>query len=176
MRRMDLADEQLGAGNETAQRLGIKGPSACRLSGRVAVVAAFSFFLMSIFFLPSRALANSPARAQVSVGISVSFGPPPLPVYAQPMCPGPGYMWTPGYWAWDPNYGYYWVPGTWVLAPFPDALWTPGYWGWDPGVSLFIWHGGYWGTRIGFYGGINYGFGYFGNGYDGGYWRGRDFY
>ena len=35
---------------------------------------------------------------------------------------------------------------------------------------------GYWGPHVGFYGGINYGFGYFGAGYDGGYWRGRDFY
>ena len=115
------------------------------------------------------------ARAQVSVGISVNFAPPALPVYEQPLCPGEGYLWTPGYWAWDPDYGdYYWVPGTWVLAPQPGYLWTPPYWGWS-GVS-FIFHDGYWGPRIGFYGGIDYGYGYPGRGYYGGRWERDRFY
>ena len=39
--------------------------------------------------------------AQVNVGITVAFAPPDLPVYEQPVCPGEGYFWTPGYWAWD---------------------------------------------------------------------------
>jgi WXXGXW repeat (2 copies) len=115
------------------------------------------------------------SSARVAVGISVNFGPPALPVYAQPPCPGPGYMWTPGYWAYTPASGYYWVPGAWVVAPFVGALWTPGYWGF--GGGLYLWHPGYWGTRVGFYGGINYGFGYTGDGYHGGYWNhGRFFY
>jgi len=108
------------------------------------------------------------------VMISVSFAPPELPVYEQPLCPGQGYIWTPGYWAWDPDNGYYWVPGTWVLAPEVGFLWTPGWWGWSEG--FYIWHPGYWGPEVGFYGGINYGYGYFGNGYQGGYWRDRQFY
>ena len=58
------------------------------------------------------------------------FAPPVLPVYVQPPCPQPGWMWTPGYWAYGPD-GYYWVPGTWVPAPYVGALWTPGYWGWN---------------------------------------------
>ena len=111
--------------------------------------------------------------AQVAVGISVRIGPPALPVYAQPICPGPGYMWTPGYWAWNDVDGYYWVPGTWVLAPV-GMLWTPGYWGWGGGV--YLWHPGYWGPHVGFYGGINYGYGYTGVGFAGGEWRGRSFY
>ena len=45
--------------------------------------------------------------AQIGIGISVNFGPPPLPVYEQPICPAEGYLWTPGYWAYDPLYGYY---------------------------------------------------------------------
>ena len=106
--------------------------------------------------------------------ISVSFAPPALPVYAQPLCPGDGYIWTPGYWAWDPGNGYYWVPGTWVLVPEVGFLWTPGYWAWADG--LFYWHPGYWGPVVGFYGGINYGFGYFGSGFEGGYWRDRQFF
>jgi hypothetical protein len=53
-------------------------------------------------------------------------------------------------------------------------LWTPGYWGWSNGIYLF--NVGYWGPTVGFYGGINYGFGYGGFGYGGGYWRGNSFY
>ena len=71
--------------------------------------------------------------------------------------------------------GYYWVPGAWVEAPYMGALWTPGYWGFYGGRYLF--YPGYWGLHIGFYGGINYGFGYVGFGYEGGYWNsGRFFY
>jgi hypothetical protein len=55
------------------------------------------------------------------------------------------------------------------------ALWTPGYWGFYGGRYSF--YPGYWGLHIGFYGGINYGFGYVGFGYEGGYWNsGRFFY
>jgi WXXGXW repeat (2 copies) len=114
-----------------------------------------------------------PATAFAGVFVSVTIAPPALPVYEQPTCPGDGYIWTPGYWAYGP-YGYYWVPGTWVVAPEVGLLWTPGYWGWSDGV--FIWHAGYWGPHIGFYGGVNYGYGYFGSGYEGGYWRGRQFF
>jgi hypothetical protein len=111
--------------------------------------------------------------SQVAVGISVRVGPPALPIYAQPICPGPGFLWTPGYWGWNDDGGYYWVPGTWVVAPV-GMLWTPGYWGW--GGGFYAWHAGYWGPHIGFYGGINYGFGYGGVGFVGGEWRGGAFY
>lgn len=115
------------------------------------------------------------SRAQVAVGISVQFGPPELPVYEQPLCPGEGYIWTPGYWAWDVDGDdYYWVPGTWVVAPEVGFFWTPGYWAW--GGSGFIFYEGYWGPVVGFYGGINYGYGYFGHGYEGGRWDNGRFY
>jgi len=110
---------------------------------------------------------------QVAIGVSVRFGPPALPVYAQPICPGPGYIWTPGYWGWNDDGGYYWVPGTWVMAPV-GMYWTPGYWGW--GGGFYAWHPGYWGPHIGFYGGINYGYGYTGVGFAGGEWRRGAFY
>jgi hypothetical protein len=101
------------------------------------------------------------------VGVSITVAPPPIPVYAQPVIPGAGYLWSPGYWAWGPV-GYYWVPGTWILPPRVGLLWTPGYWAWVDGG--YFWHAGYWGPHIGFYGGINYGFGYFGVGFVGGHW------
>jgi hypothetical protein len=124
-------------------------------------------FLLSLVGLPG------PSFGALVVGVSATVAPPPIPVYAQPPIPGPGYVWTPGYWAWGP-FGYYWVPGTWILPPAVGLLWTPGYWGWNSGV--YAWNAGYWGPTIGFYGGIDYGFGYFGVGYAGGYWNNGQFY
>ncbi|MGO4516227.1 YXWGXW repeat-containing protein [Terriglobus sp. 2YAB30_2] len=114
-----------------------------------------------------------PTAAHAAVFVSVGIAPPPIPVYAQPVAPGDGYIWTPGYWAYGPD-GYYWVDGAWVLPPYMGALWTPGWWGW--GDSAYFWHPGYWGSTIGYYGGINYGFGYFGTGFYGGYWNGGRFW
>src|SRR5271156_1445809 len=74
------------------------------------------------------------AYAQVSISVSVDLAPPALPTYDQPVIPGDGYLWAPGYWAWDPDQvDYYWVPATWVQAPEPGLLWTPGYWAWGDG-------------------------------------------
>jgi len=121
------------------------------------------------------AVLSVSTRSFAQIRISVGFGPPAIPVYEQPICPGDGYIWTPGYWAWDDDAGdYYWVPGTWVLAPEVGYLWTPPWWGWEGGRYFF--HAGYWGPHIGFYGGINYGFGYFGEGFVGGRWDGGHFF
>ncbi len=114
-----------------------------------------------------------PLASFAGVFVSITVAPPPLPVYVQPECPEPGYMWTPGYWAWSDE-GYYWVPGTWVPAPSVGLLWTPGYWGWSDGY--YRWNEGYWGPHVGFYGGVNYGFGYGGAGFVGGEWRGGGFF
>jgi WXXGXW repeat (2 copies) len=117
-----------------------------------------------------------PLQAQIAIGVTVEIAPPPLPYYEQPIIPAEGYLWVPGYWAWDPAEGdYYWVPGTWVEPPQPELLWTPAYWGWEGGRYFF--HPGYWGREVGFYGGIDYGFGYTGEGYFGGHWdHGAFFY
>ena len=40
----------------------------------------------------------------------------------------------------------------------------------------YFWNAGYWGPYVGYYGGINYGFGYFGIGFYGGYWGGGRFW
>ena len=117
-----------------------------------------------------------PATLFGQLHVSISIGPPALPVYEQPICPGDGYLWTPGYWAYDDSASdYYWVDGEWVIAPEQGLLWTPGYWAWGNGGYRF--NEGYWGPEVGFYGGINYGFGYSGEGYDGGRWdHGQFFY
>jgi hypothetical protein len=112
------------------------------------------------------------ADAQIICVSNVS-APPEIPIYEQPPIPASGYIWIPGYWASGPN-GYFWVPGTWTLPPAAGLLWTPGYWAWRDGV--YIWNAGYWGPHIGFYGGINYGFGYSGVGYEGGHWENGAFF
>jgi hypothetical protein len=117
---------------------------------------------------------RSSAQFALSVGVSIRTAPPALPVYTQPPCPTDGYLWTPGYWAYDEVDGYYWVPGVWVRPAQPGFLWTPGYWGFVGGI--YGWHGGYWGPHIGFYGGVNYGYGYGGSGFYGGEWRGGYFH
>ena len=114
-------------------------------------------------------VAPSVSMAQI---ISITIAPPALPVYVQPPIPEPGYLWTPGYWAYGTD-GYFWVPGTWVRPPAVGLLWTPGYWGWRNGI--YAWNGGYWGPHVGFYGGVSYGYGYGGVGYEGGLWRGGVF-
>jgi hypothetical protein len=60
-----------------------------------------------------------------------------------------------------------------VAPPQPGFLWTPGYWGFSGGLYAF--NAGYWGPTVGFYGGVNYGFGYGGSGFDGGRWQGGHF-
>jgi hypothetical protein len=51
-----------------------------------------------------------PAAAHAQVGFAVRVGP--AAVYATP-CPGPGYIWTPGYYA-----GTIWVPGRWAYRAY----------------------------------------------------------
>jgi WXXGXW repeat (2 copies) len=135
----------------------------------VDVMSSFSIIRK---FVVGAALALVPAASFAGVFISVGFAPPVLPVYTQPLCPGDGYLWNPGYWAYG-DAGYYWVPGVWVQPPAVGLLWTPGYWGWGGGAYLF--HAGYWGPHVGFYGGVNYGFGYGGIGFGGGRWEGGHF-
>ena len=124
----------------------------------------FLLFLFLVLAIPATLFAQ--------FGVSITVAPPELVAYSQPLCPQEGYLWTPGYWAYGPD-GYFWVPGTWVEPPGVGLLWTPGYWGW--GNDAYLWNEGYWGPTVGFYGGINYGYGYGGIGYQGGYWNNNQF-
>ena len=131
------------------------------------------FTLAAALMVPAALFPAAKAHAGVFIGVSVGFAPPPLPIYVQPPLPSPGYLWTPGYWAYG-DAGYYWTPGVWVQPPSVGLLWTPPYWGFEGGAYGF--HGGYWGPHVGFYGGVNYGFGYGGIGFAGGEWRGGGFF
>jgi hypothetical protein len=120
--------------------------------------------------------ANVPVdlNAPVDADVVANTAPPAMPDYEQPECPNDGFQWQPGYWAYAPyRNDYYWVPGAWVAPPAPGVYWTPPYWGYDG--DYFVFHTGYWGDHVGFYGGINYGYGYWGRGYYGGRWRGDRF-
>lgn len=157
-----------------------------RLLGSGAKLAALSAaallggcVLQDPYYTPAAQQYAAPAYSEPQYGqdepqieVRATMPPPPLPVYEQPPVPGPGYLWTPGYWAYGSE-GYFWVPGTWVLPPQIGFLWTPGYWAWSGGIFLFS--AGYWGPHVGFYGGIRYGGGYDGEGYDGGRWVGGEF-
>jgi len=130
-------------------------------------------FIRTLLF--TLAMLSITAASFAQIGISISFAPPELPVYEQPLCPGDGYLWTPGYWAYANDYeDYYWVPGTWVMAPEVGFLWTPAYWGWSG--NGYVFYDGYWGQQVGFYGGVSYGYGYYGNGYEGGRWDNGHFF
>jgi YXWGXW repeat-containing protein len=128
--------------------------SACTLALGLAMMTASDF-----------------AGAQIQV--SITFPPPALPQYEQPVLAEDGAIWVPGYWDYNGD-GYSWVPGSWEQPPEVGLLWTPGYWGFDNGG--YVWNAGYWGPTIGFYGGIDYGYGYSGHGYDGGHWQGQHFF
>jgi WXXGXW repeat (2 copies) len=130
-----------------------------------------------VYVAPPRVYAPPPpppdyVEPVAEVELRASEAPPPLPDYEQPPCPEEGYLWTPGYWGYGGS-GYFWVPGTWVQPPRVGVLWTPGYWGFIGGVYAF--HAGYWGPHVGFYGGVNYGYGYGGFGFAGGRWAGNSF-
>ena len=150
------------------------GPEKIPKGGAMKRILVFgtAIAIRSLLFLVVLLAFSHGALAQIGIGISVNFGPPALPVYEQPICPADGYIWVPGYWAFY-NGDYYWVPGTWVQAPQVGFFWTPGYWAW--GGNAFFFHEGYWGPQVGYYGGINYGFGYGGVGYAGGRWEGGHF-
>jgi len=145
-----------------------KDSLAVRRQGRKIVAMKHKLTMFLILALA----AFFGAHAFAGIQISVNIAPPPIAVFDQPPCPGDGYIWTPGYYQYG-DYGYYWVAGQWVVPPSVGLLWTPGYWGFVGG--RYVWHAGYWGPQVGFYGGINYGNGYFGSGFNGGHWEGSVF-
>jgi hypothetical protein len=114
--------------------------------------------------------ANLPTPS--SDAVSSAETPPPVPQEDQPPLTQDGYIWTPGYWYWR-NQAYFWTPGAWARPPQLGFLWTPAYW--SVNGTVFVFHSGHWGPTVGYYGGVNYGYGYSGNGYTGGHWVGGSF-
>lgn len=74
--------------------------------------------------------------------VGVRVGPPPPPVAGYVgMAPGPGYVWTDGFWDLRGS-RWVWVSGRWVVPPRPRAAWVAGYWA--PRGGHYYWHPGRW--------------------------------
>jgi hypothetical protein len=55
------------------------------------------------------------------------YGPPAPRYGVVGMAPGPGYIWTDGYWDWRGR-NWYWVDGRWQRPPRPRAVWVRPEW------------------------------------------------
>jgi hypothetical protein len=88
-------------------------------------------------YVPVYATQPQPAPAPTVV---VQTPPPKVPAEVVPVAPGPAYVWTPGYWAW--NGTWVWVRGAYVVRPRPHAVWVGGHWA-SHGRG-YVWVGGYW--------------------------------
>jgi hypothetical protein len=87
------------------------------------------------------AIALAPAAGFARGGVFIGIAPPVPFVEPVPVAPSSGYVWQPGYWAWN-GVQYVWVSGQYVVAPYPAAVWVPGAWigvgaGWE-------WRPGHW--------------------------------
>ena len=97
---------------------------------------------MKIKWLASAILAAGlTAPAFAGVGVYIGAPPPPLRYEAAPPMPGPGYVWTAGYWNWAGG-RYVWAPGVWRRPPYAGAYWThPHY---DHYSNGWAYHEGHW--------------------------------
>jgi hypothetical protein len=59
--------------------------------------------------------------------VAVRVAPPPPRYGVVGFAPGPGYVWTDGYWDWRGG-SWFWVGGRWLRPPHPRAVWVPGHW------------------------------------------------
>ncbi len=77
---------------------------------------------------------------QTSRPVYVTPSPPPVAQSVVPS-PGPGYVWQPGFWAWNGT-AWVWVAGHWVVPPHPQAVWVAP--GWVQRPQGWYWQQGYW--------------------------------
>jgi hypothetical protein len=76
-----------------------------------------------------------------AVGVGVAYGPPPPRYGVVGVAPGPGYVWTDGYWDLNGR-NWVWAPGRWTRRPYPDAMWERPEWRHDGNRWRFH-HGGW---------------------------------
>ncbi len=70
--------------------------------------------------------AAAPA-ALADVGVRIEIGvPPPAPRIEVVPAPRAGYVWAPGYWAWN-GHRHTWVSGRWIVAR-RGYHWVPEHW------------------------------------------------
>jgi hypothetical protein len=80
--------------------------------------------LAGAFVLFSTMLA---ACAGAGGGYYVRYGPPTPRYGIVGVAPGPGYVWTNGYWDWRGG-RWAWMEGRWVRPPRPHAVWVSPEW------------------------------------------------
>ena len=105
---------------------------------------------------------------------TASAAPPPLPVLFPVDASRPGIPLDSRLLGLGGD-GYYWTPGSWARPPAVDLFGRPAT---GPGTQAdhdYVFHSGYWAPTVGFYGGIDYRFGYSGQGFHGGFWRNHQF-
>jgi len=71
----------------------------------------------------------------------VRYGPPPPRYGVVGVAPGPGFVWTDGYWDWRGS-NWFWVSGRWVRPPHARAVWVRPEWRHEGNGWRF--HRGYW--------------------------------
>jgi hypothetical protein len=81
------------------------------------------------------------ATEPVASDVFVAQTPPTVRVETRTVAPGPGFIWTPGYWRWN-GATYVWVSGTWIRPPRTTAVWVPGHWVHRP--RGWVWVPGHW--------------------------------
>jgi WXXGXW repeat (2 copies) len=89
---------------------------------------------------PPVAYQVQPAPAPRQIVVVVPSAPPAARVEVIPAPPGPHYVWTPGYYAW--NGGWVWIGGRYVVRPRAKAVWVGGHWA--PHGHGYVWIGGGW--------------------------------
>ena len=80
--------------------------------------------ILSSVLVGSLALAAC-GHGYVSYGVAAP--PAPYVVGAVGYAPGPGYVWTDGYWNLDGG-RWNWVNGRWAVPPHPHAVWVRDRW------------------------------------------------
>jgi hypothetical protein len=100
------------------------------------ILAAAALTIVTLLTIPT-------GFAGVDVGVSVGTIPPPPQVVpgAVGIAPGPGYVWTNGYWDWSGG-AWVWVGGRWALPPHGSHVWVEPYY--HPYQGHYHYHRGHW--------------------------------
>ncbi|HZS53773.1 MAG TPA: YXWGXW repeat-containing protein [Bryobacteraceae bacterium] len=105
---------------------------------------------MGIFRAAAFAVVLSGAIALSGCGhgtyyAGVTVGPPAPQAYgAVGVAPGPGYVWTDGYYVWGGS-SWVWRPGRWARPPHPGYTWRKPYY--DRYRNGYRYHEGHWARK-----------------------------
>ncbi len=91
----------------------------------VSIVAAAAAIMFSQASVADSLDLHLASGGDVSASIIIGT-PPPAPIVEVVPAPRPGYVWTPGYWAWE-GHRHVWVQGAWI-AERPGYSYAPGHW------------------------------------------------